>query len=196
MLLSALAGVGLYRTTHKPIPGSLVQTSEISHGTPRIGGPFTVKDMHGNTVTNLDFKGKWMWVYFGYTYCPDICPTGLQAMGETLNQLGALADNLRPIFITVDPERDTPENLKQYHSLFHPCFVMLTGSKEAIAQALQAYRVYAQAVKPEGSTDYVVDHSSFIYLMDPDGRYVTHVSHSTTPEDMVARLKPYLEKHP
>jgi len=173
-----------------------VQGVERSHGAPQIGGPFSLKDPQGRTITDQDFKGRWMWVYFGYTYCPDICPTGLQAMGETLQRLGPLGDKLQPIFITVDPKRDTPESLKQYHTLFHPRFVMLTGSEDAVQHAIKGYRVYAQAVKPEETTDYVVDHSSFIYLMDPEGRYVTHVSHGTPVEDMVARLKPHLERRP
>lgn len=195
LVISCLVGLGLYRATHTKPPAP-VEAPEISHGTPQIGGPFALEDTQGRTVTDQDFKGKWMWVYFGYTYCPDICPTALQAMGETLKALGPLGDKVQPLFITVDPKRDTRESLEQYHSLFHPRLIMLTGSKDAIQQAMKGYRVYAQAVKPEGTTDYVVDHTSFIYLMDPNGRYVTHVSHGTPPQDMVARLKPHLEKHP
>jgi cytochrome oxidase Cu insertion factor (SCO1/SenC/PrrC family) len=191
-ILAGFGGLGIYRAFH-PAP-KLAEVHQATSGTPLIGGPFSLQDPQGNTRTDQEFKGKWMWVYFGYTFCPDICPTGLQAMSDALKQLGPLGEQLQPIFITVDPERDTPESLKLYHSLFHPRFVMLTGSKQQVQQAIQAYRVYAQPVKPEGATDYVIDHSSFIYLMDPEGRYVSHFSHETPAEHMVERLKPLLEK--
>ncbi|MGL5784499.1 MAG: SCO family protein [Alphaproteobacteria bacterium] len=192
LVLAAFGGLGIYQALH-PQP-KLAQVHQAVSGTSLIGGPFSLQDQQGNTRTDKDFRGQWMWVYFGYTFCPDICPTGLQSMSDALRQLGPIGEQLQPIFITVDPERDTQESLKLYHSLFHPRFVMLTGSKQAVQQAIQAYRVYAQPVKPEGTTEYLIDHSSFIYLMDPEGKYVLHFPHGTDPEKMVERLKPLLEK--
>ncbi|MGL5719836.1 MAG: SCO family protein [Alphaproteobacteria bacterium] len=192
LILVVFGGLGIYQALH-PQPKS-DEMHQVTSGTSLIGGPFSLQDSQGNTRTNEDFKGKWMWVYFGYTFCPDICPTGLQSMSDALRQLGPLGEQIQPIFITVDPERDTQESLKLYHSLFHPGFVMLTGSKQDVQQAIQAYRVYAQPVKPEGTTEYLIDHSSFIYLMDPEGNYVLHFPHETAPDQMVERLKPLLEK--
>jgi protein SCO1/2 len=121
-----------------------------------------------------------MLVFFGYTYCPDLCPTELQVMSAALDGLGAKADAIQPIFISFDPERDTPEVLKQYVSNFHPRLVGLTGTPEEVAAAAKAYRVYYSKVPNNSAPDtYLMDHSTITYLMDPQGRFLKHFSYST-----------------
>ncbi len=169
-----------------------------SEGQALIGGPFTLVDTNGRAVTDADFRGKFMLVFFGYTYCPDICPTELQVMADALNALGDQASRIVPILITIDPERDTPEQLGSYIKSFHPQLVGLTGSPEAVSAATKAYRVYSAKVKDAASSaDYLMDHSAFIYLMGPDGKYVTHLSYGVSPEKMAQVLKQTLASdHP
>ncbi|MBL0942355.1 MAG: SCO family protein [Alphaproteobacteria bacterium] len=162
-------------------------------GTPQIGGDFYLVDHQGHPRTDIDFRGSYMLVYFGYSFCPDICPAALSAMSEALIKLDKDADQIQPIFITVDPQRDTIENLALYVQNFHPRLIGLTGTKEQITQAQSAYRVYASKVKPEGTaTEYLVDHSSIIYLMDPQGRMIAHFNHLTPSDDIVKKIKEIL----
>ena len=138
-----------------------------------VGGPFELIDHTGQARTERDFRGKLMLVYFGFTYCPDICPTDLQAIGLAMDKLGAGADNLQPLFITVDPERDTREHLAEYVKLFHPRLIGLTGSRRCDPPAADAYKVYyAKVPLGKDAGDYTVDHTAFIYLMDRDGNYL------------------------
>lgn len=176
-----------------------------------IGGPFTLVDHEGRPVTEEYFKGRFMLVYFGYTFCPDVCPTALTDMGDALGILGQAADKVTPVFITVDPDRDTPEHMKEYLKFFHPRMVGLTGTPEQTAAALKAYKVFAaKAAAPEpehdhpegqkpgdGHThgdgdDYLVDHTSIIYLMGPDGAYKTHFSHGAGAEDVAKGIRKFL----
>lgn len=158
---------------------------------PAIGGPFTLIDQTGRTVTEKDFAGKLMLVYFGYTFCPDVCPTTLTTMSQAMTLLGDDADRVVPILVTVDPERDTPEQMQMYASYFHPRLVALTGSPDQIADMAKTYRVYYAKVQEEGVGDdaYVMDHSAITYLMGPDGRYLRHFGHGTTAEDMAEGLR-------
>ena len=151
---------------------------------------FTLTDHTGKPVTDEDFRGKYMLVYFGYTFCPDVCPTSLAIVGDALDMLSEeeLA-KLTPVFITVDPERDTVEVMASYVVNFHDQLVGLTGTPEQVKAAAKGYRAYyakTNADDPDGN--YLMDHSSFTYLMGPDGRYVTHFNHGTAPEKMAARL--------
>ncbi|MEM7617952.1 MAG: SCO family protein [Pseudomonadota bacterium] len=130
------------------------------------GGPFTLTNQNGVRVTEKDFQGLNRLLYFGFTFCPAICPTELQKITNVLNNLGEKADNFMPIFITVDPERDTIETMKQYVSLFHPRLIGLTGSLAQIEEVKKSYKVYAAKVEDETMSEYTVDHSSFIYLID------------------------------
>ena len=151
-----------------------------STGTALIGGPFTLTDQDGRKVTDKDFRGRYMLVFFGYTYCPDLCPTELQVMSAALDSLGARAAAIQPVFISFDPQRDTPAVLKQYVSNFHPRLVGLTGSPEEIAAAAKAYRVYYSKVANSSAPDtYLMDHSTITYLMDPQGKFLKHFSYST-----------------
>jgi protein SCO1/2 len=157
-----------------------------------IGGPFTLVDQNGVTRHDTDFHGKLMLVYFGYTYCPDACPTALMEMSRAMDELGAKAEEVQPIFITVDPARDTVQQMKLYVANFSPRLLGLTGTPEQIAAAAHAYRVYYQKAPQAGSDDYLMDHSSFIYVMGRDGRYLAHLVSGGKPETIVAALKPYL----
>jgi protein SCO1/2 len=161
----------------------------ISIGEALIGGPFTLTDQNGHRVTEKDFLGKYMLVFFGYTYCPDVCPTELQVMTEALKQMGPKADVIQPIFISFDPERDTPETLKTYVGNFSPQLIGLTGTEQEIAAAAKAYRVYYSKVKDSGgANDYLMDHSSILYLMGPDGKFVRHFSYTTDAKTLADAL--------
>src|SRR5258707_13624257 len=156
-----------------------------------IGGPFRLVDQNGKTVTDADLKGKWSLVYFGYAHCPDACPTALNDISIALEDLGTKRDAVRPVFITVDPERDTPDALKAYVTSFDAPILALTGTPEQVAQAAKGYRVY-YAKHPEAGGDYSMDHSSVIYVMDPQGRFTASFTHESTPEQIAERLKKLL----
>ena len=154
-----------------------------------IGGPFTLIDGQGRTVSDADFRGKFMLVYFGYTFCPDVCPATLGLMAAAVDQLPkSQRDKVVPIFITVDPARDTREVVKEYAAAFSPRMVGLTGSEEQITTVEKEYKVYAAKAAGEGG-NYSVDHSSIIYLMGPDGRFLAHFAHGVTAEQMAEDLK-------
>jgi cytochrome oxidase Cu insertion factor (SCO1/SenC/PrrC family) len=154
-----------------------------------IGGPFALTDQNGERRTDQDFRGKLMLVYFGFTNCPDVCPTDLQQMGQAVEQLGPAGEAVQPIFITVDPERDTPAHLKDYMPLFHPRFVGLSGDAAAIRAAARAYRVYYEKVEREDKSDYTVDHSAFIYLMGRDGEYLGFFPPGTSAERLAETMR-------
>ena len=158
---------------------SYLPNSPLSSGTALVGGPFTLTDQNGRKVTEKDFLGKYMLVFFGYTYCPDICPTELQVMSAALDSLGPKADTVQPVFISVDPQRDTPEILKQYVENFHPRLMGLTGTPEEIASVAKTYRVFYSRVENADPDAYLMDHSTIMYLMDPQGKFLKHFSYST-----------------
>lgn len=183
-LIGAIAGAGVLLLA-TPQGGQPVQSS----GAALIGGPFSLVGADGKPVTDRDFRGRYMLIFFGFTHCPDICPAELQVIAQALEQLGDKAKNVVPIFITLDPERDTPEAMANYVKSFGPNFVGLTGSPEAIAAAAKAYRVaYSKVENKESAGDYSVDHSALVYLMDPEGRYVTHFSYGLSADQMAERL--------
>lgn len=153
-----------------------------------IGGPFQLIDGSGRTVTDQDFRGKWMLVYFGYTHCPDACPTALQDMANAIDELGAQKKDVAVLFITIDPERDTPAVMKDYVAAFDANIVPLSGSPEAVGRAAKAYRVY-YAKHPTKDGGYDMDHSSIIYVMDTRGRFVANFTHESTPDQIAAKLK-------
>jgi protein SCO1/2 len=156
-------------------------------GAAAIGGDFDLVDQNGQTRRAADFRGRLMLVFFGYTYCPDVCPTELQAMSEALDQLGPRAEEVTPVFISVDPERDTPDQLRLYVESFHPQLVALTGSPDQVAAAARAYKVY-YAKRPQKDGDYLMDHSSFLFLMDREGDYLMHFNPAATPEQIAAAV--------
>jgi protein SCO1/2 len=158
-----------------------------------IGGPFRLTDHTGQPRTDADFRGRLMLVYFGFTYCPDVCPVDLQQIGLAMDQLGADAAQVQPLFITLDPERDTAAHLADYVPLFHPRLIGLTGASEAVEAAANAYRVYfAKIVTGDRPGDYTIDHTSYIYLMDRDGSYLGFFPPGTSAERMVQTIRPRL----
>jgi protein SCO1/2 len=172
-----------------PGGGSLVAKVQ-TLATPPIGGPFALVDDTGKPRTDADFRGRLMLIYFGYTHCPDACPTTLQDIADALAKLGPAADQVAPIFITIDPERDTVQYLKGYAEQFDAKFVALTGSPEQIATAAKSYRVYYR--KATNQADYLMDHSSIVYLMGRDGKFLTHFTPDTTPDQMADTVRKYL----
>ena len=158
-----------------------------------VGGAFTLTDNTGKRVTDQDYRGRYTLVFFGYTSCPDICPAGLQLMAGALDKLGAKAERITPIFISVDPQRDTPEKLAAYLKNFDPRLVGLTGTPDEIAAVAKAYKVYyAKVPSKERPDDYTMDHTSIIYVMDPKGEFVTHFTPSTSVDEMAAKLNKIL----
>lgn len=160
----ALSNTGGQTISNAPSKTLLAVTEDV------FGGPFSLVDHNGKTVTDKDYADKFKLIYFGFTFCPAICPTELAKMTAALNALGEEAKKIQPLFITVDPERDTVEKMKPYVALFHPSLVGLTGTPEQIKNTTKAYKIYAAKVEDPSLSDYTVDHSSFIYLIAPDGR--------------------------
>ncbi|MDY0881405.1 SCO family protein [Dongia soli] len=161
-------------------------------GSVAIGGPFSLTDQDGKHVTEADLKGKLSLIYFGYTFCPDACPTALGTITAALNKMGADADQVTPVFITIDPERDTQQVMKEYASNFHPRLRALTGSVDEVTAAAHAYKIY---FTKEGGTDpqnYLMNHSTLIYLMDRDGKYLAHFGPQATPDDIATEVRKYL----
>ncbi|MFY9685740.1 MAG: SCO family protein [Pseudolabrys sp.] len=156
-----------------------------------IGGPFKLVDQNGNPITDADLKGRPYLVFFGYTHCPDVCPTTLFDVSEVLRALGKDADRTGALFITVDPERDTPAVMKDYLSSFDPHLRGATGDRAAIDAAEKTYRVYAKKV-PTQSGDYNMDHTALVYLMDKQGRFVAPFSLKRKPEEAAADLRRYM----
>jgi protein SCO1/2 len=196
-LVTTLAAFGYIaaRLMSRDAPGvaSVVEVS--SSGTVSIGGPFELVDQTGQRRSDADFRGQYMLIFFGYTYCPDICPTALQVITTALDEIEdkdpAVAAQITPVFVSVDPERDTVEALADYASHFHPRLVALTGTPQEIDETAKAYRVYYK--KAGEGEDYLVDHSGFIYVMGPDGAYHSHFSHNTGASEMAAKLTELLE---
>ena len=162
-----------------------------------IGGAFVLRDHHNNRVTQADFIGNYMLIYFGFTYCPDVCPTSLQIMASALDELEKTAPQkaarITPLLVSVDPQRDTPSALANYVAAFHPRLIGLTGTQAQIDTMLRAYKVYAAKVADDTSTAaYTIDHSSFFYLMGPDGKFIRHFDHNTSPEKMARLLAKFI----
>jgi len=177
-------------------PSAVFTSSAVStSGQALIRSDFELVNHHGDTVTDKSFSGQWQLVFFGFTYCPDVCPTTLAAMGAVLDQLGEDAAKVAPLFITVDPERDTPEVLTDYIAAFHPRIVGLTGTKEQVQAAVRSFRVFAARIAQTDAPDgYLMNHSGFIYLMRPNGEYETHFTEKGDPaEKIVAAIRSRLK---
>ena len=159
-----------------------------------IGGPFTLTSMDGQTVHDTDYRGKYMLIYFGYTYCPDMCPTGLQGVAHILDQLGPDAAKVAALFITIDPTRDTPEKMKEYSMSFHPQIVGLTGTPQQIADVAKAYQTYYAKGEKVDENDYLMDHSSLIYVMDDQGKFVGAFDETADPLKIIHVLREAWEK--
>ncbi len=169
-----------------------------SSGTARIGGKFTGIDHRGRNVTERDFHGKFMLIFFGYTYCPDVCPTELQTMSEVLDTLGGEAENITPVFATIDPDRDTAAVLADYLSNFHARFVGLTGGAAQVADLAKTFGVFYSRVKSQNTSDqdkdYLMNHSSFIFLMDAKGKFRAAFRAGIANKGMVRRIRDDMAK--
>lgn len=173
-----------------PLANDVVQVTDMpSTGAPQLGGSFKLVDHNGKTRTDADFKGKFQLIYFGYTFCPDICPAALSSMTQALKMIGKKAQHVTPIFITIDPSRDDVKLLATYVTNFHPSLIALTGSEEEVKSVKSHFKVYSVKVDDASSTDYLVDHSSIIYLMDRDGKFIAHFNHETPPTVIADTLK-------
>lgn len=171
-----------------PSPTELIEG--LLSGRAPVGGPFELLDQAGHRRTEADFRGKLVVLFFGYTYCPDVCPTELQSIGLALDELGAAADLVQPLFITVDPERDTPARLAEFVPSFHPRLIGLTGSPADIRKTATAYRTFFarnDGARPGG--DYSVDHTGFIYLVGKDGRYLGFLPPGRTPDEIADAIR-------
>lgn len=159
-------------------------------GQASIGGPFTLTDHTGKRVTDKDFRGRYMLIFFGFTFCPDVCPSALQVMSATLDKLGPKAERFVPLFITVDPERDTPQQMALYVQSFHPRLVGLTGTPAEIDAVKKAYRIHTRKREdPKSSAAYTVDHPGQVYVMGPEGRYRAFLDFTRGADSLAARLE-------
>ncbi len=190
LLFIALAYLGI-DILYPPTPKTV--TSVQSSGKSAIGGPFTLINMDGREITEQNLLGKYSLIYFGFTNCPDICPTSLQTIALAMAEIDPKqAESLQPIFITLDPERDTADLLKEYVTYFHPSFWGLGGSDTQVKAAAKAYRVYYKVQEHESGESYAVDHSGYLYFMNPKGEFITHFSHDTSVAQMVEKLQKIL----
>lgn len=209
LLLSVVAGVTIYRHFIAP-EGKTLTADQLAR--PAIGGPFELTAHTGDIVTEKTYAGRHTLIFFGYTYCPDVCPTTLQEVSGALDDLGVLAEQVQPLFVTVDPERDDQAAMADYVSHFHPSIVGLTGNVDQTTAMARAYRVYFAKVpewkylgldapdpnapegqgQDQGDGDYLMDHSSVVYLMGPDGRFVDHLGANMDATQMAERLKSHL----
>ncbi len=181
-----LAGVWYFRGGNDEIRSGQVAVG----GGGDIGGPFSLLDAGGRRVTEQDFAGRYLLVYFGFTHCVDACPLSLLSMTQALDRLPpAVAAKIQPLFITVDPRRDDAAQIGLYLENFHPSFVGLTGSEPEIAAAAKAYRAVYQTPEPDANGDYQVQHGTVIYLMGPDGRFLQHFPHTVPAGDLAAALQ-------
>ncbi|MEQ8355611.1 MAG: SCO family protein [Kiloniellaceae bacterium] len=191
-LVLAGGGLAAWFAVQPQKPSAIIAGDTRTSGEALIGGAFSLTDQYGEPRGEADLLGHFSLIYFGYTYCPDICPTSLSTMTQALDLLSESAPEkaaaVLPVFITVDPERDTVEALASYASHFHPRFLALTGTPEEVDVATKAYRIYRQKVEQADASEYLMDHSSIIYLMGPDGSYLTHFTHATTAEEIAESL--------
>ncbi|HKQ27392.1 MAG TPA: SCO family protein [Burkholderiales bacterium] len=163
--------------------------NELMSGKALVGGPFSLTDQWGKPRSLAEYRGKVVVLYFGYTFCPDVCPTDLAAIGAMLRSLGPQSAEVQPIFVTLDPERDTPEALRDYVAAFHPAFVALRGSDAQTRRVATSFKVFYEKVPLPQSKAYLVDHMAFIFLLDRNGEYVAFFPPGTKPERMAVMVR-------
>jgi protein SCO1/2 len=189
-LLALLVG-GSMAAAEEPQPSAAQMMDDLMFGRGTVGGPFTLTDQNGKSRSDSEFRGRLMIVYFGYTFCPDVCPTDLMAITQALDALGKDAAGVQPIFITIDPERDNPV-MADYLRAFHPSFVGLTGSPEEIRKVANAYKAFYARVEDPRTGEYSIDHSGVIYLIGRDGKYLGFMPPQTAPDRLIEILRKYL----
>lgn len=175
-----------------PRPGAAQLMNELMSGSAKIGGPFTLADTSGRPRSLADFRGKVVLLYFGYTFCPGICPSDLLQMGRVVDLLGPHGMRVQPIFVTLDPDRDHADNLRQYAAAFHPRLIALRGDATETRKVASAFRVFYQKVSQPGASTYAIDHSAFIYLLDQQGEYVAFFPPGTPAERMAVPVRSVL----
>jgi protein SCO1/2 len=186
MLIGALVPT---RAEDAANPSAAALIEALLEGREPVGGPFDLVDHAGRRRTDADFRGKLVLLYFGYTHCPDVCPTELQALSLALDMLGPAGEAVQPLFISVDPERDTPSHLADYVTAFHPRLVALTGPDTAIRKVAIAYKAYFARSAATRDGDYGVDHTGFIYLVGKDGRYLGFLPPGSSPEQIAEAVR-------
>ena len=185
-VIASLLCCGLAAAAERPSAAQMMD--DLMYGRGRVGGPFTLTDQTGKQRSDTDFRGKLMIVYFGYTYCPDVCPTDLMAITQALDALGPAAEDVQPVFITIDPERDTTL-LAGYVSAFHRSLVGLTGSPDEIRKVANSYKAFYVKVQDERSRDYSIDHAGVIYLIGRNGEYLGFMPPQTNPDRLTEVLR-------
>ena len=194
LLALAVSGDAAFAEDTPPDQAAAAQMMEdLMYGRGTVGGPFTLTDQNGHRRSDSDFRGKLMIVYFGYTFCPDVCPADLMAITQALDALGPAADGVQPIFVTVDPERDS-KVLAEYVRAFHKSLIGLTGSPEEIRKVANAYKAFYAKTPPTRDGDYAIDHTGVIYLMGRSGEYLGFMPPQTGPEKLTEILRKYLTK--
>jgi protein SCO1/2 len=171
----------------EPSPAELMD--DLMWGRGPVGGAFTLVDHTGARRTEQDFRGRLLLLYFGYTYCPDVCPTDLQAMADAIELLGDAGERVQPVFITIDPARDTPAHLAEYVRLFHPRLIGLTGTEEQVKRTARAYKAWYRRVDMPSGADYLFEHSGFVYLYGPDGAYFGFFPPGTSAERLATIVR-------
>jgi protein SCO1/2 len=188
----AVAAAGAWFATREPPPAARRADAarlmaELMSGKVPVGAEFVLADPEGQRVALADFRGKLVLLYFGYATCPDVCPTDLATIGQTLRDLGDAGEQVQPVFVTLDPERDTPAVLREYAAAFHPRFVALTGTEREIRRVATDFKVYFERVPLPGTTTYVIDHTAYTFLLDREGRFIS-LFPPGTPSARVATL--------
>ena len=192
LLLASLVGCEIAMAEEPPSAAQMMD--DLMYGRGTVGGPFTLTDQTGRKRSDAEFRGKLMIVYFGYTFCPDVCPADLMAITQALDELGPAASGIQPIFITLDPERDTAKVLGEYISAFYHSLIGLTGSPEEIRKVANAYKAFYAKVPGERSSEYAIDHAGVIYLMGRDGQYFGFMPPQTGSGRLTEILRKYLAK--
>jgi cytochrome oxidase Cu insertion factor (SCO1/SenC/PrrC family) len=190
LFFGTLSSLAANEETAKPPAAELMDALMWNRGP--IGGPFALIDQNGRRRTDTEFRGKLLVLYFGYTYCPDVCPTDLMAISAAIRLLGRVGNDVQPIFITVDPQRDTVERLRGYVSTLHPRLIGLTGSENDIRTLALAYKAYYAKIAAEHGEPYAVDHTGFVYLVGRDGKYLGFFPPGTPPDRMVEIIRQHL----
>ena len=190
LLSSAFSASSAHALKFAPVAAKLPVQQVAAQDAVTMGGPFTLTTQAGKTVTDADFKGKYLLVYFGYTFCPDMCPTGLQSIAHAMDQLGPTAEKVQPLFITIDPARDTEEKLREYTASFNPKILGLRGTDEQTASVAKEYQVvYKKQESEDGPDQYMMDHTSLIYLMDPNGKFIAIYPEQVDPATLVKAIR-------
>jgi cytochrome oxidase Cu insertion factor (SCO1/SenC/PrrC family) len=193
LVMASMFGCGLAAAAEQEQPSAAQMMDDLMYGHGPIGGPFTLIDQTGKPRSDIEFRGKLMIVYFGYTFCPDVCPADLMSISQALEALGPAAEGVQPVFITIDPARDT-KVLAEYLAAFHPSFVGLAGSPEDIRKVADSYKAFYARVPGQRSGEYSIDHTGAIYLIGRGGAYLGFMPPQTSPDRLTEVLRKNLAR--